>query len=104
MRKYVEQLNRPFGVALVCLLLLLLAWCNRFIQDDAFISLRYAHHFATDRGLSWNPGERVEGYTNFLWTVLLAAAFWLHLEPVIFSQLLGVLTAALTASKSLNGQ
>jgi hypothetical protein len=40
--------------------------------DDAYISLRYASNFAEGNGLVWNLGERVEGYTNFLWTVLIA--------------------------------
>lgn len=48
--------------------------------DDAFISLRYARNLARGDGLVWNPGERVEGYTNFLWTLILAGAFWLGLS------------------------
>jgi arabinofuranosyltransferase len=45
--------------------------------DDAFISFRYARNLARGEGLVWNPGERVEGYTNFLWTVLIGGAFWI---------------------------
>lgn len=41
------------------------------LMDDAFISFRYARNFAEGHGLVFNPGERVEGYTNFLWTVLI---------------------------------
>ncbi|NVB39612.1 hypothetical protein G6O69_17350 [Pseudenhygromyxa sp. WMMC2535] len=40
--------------------------------DDAYISLRYADNLAHGRGLVWNAGERVEGYSNFLWTVMIA--------------------------------
>lgn len=40
--------------------------------DDVFISFRYAERFASGEGLTYNPQERVEGYSNFLWTVLLA--------------------------------
>lgn len=39
--------------------------------DDAYISLRYAGNLAAGHGLVWNPGERVEGYTSFLWVALL---------------------------------
>src|SRR5262245_49032609 len=39
-----------------------------WLADDAFISFRYARNWAEGQGLVWNPGERVEGYTNFLWT------------------------------------
>ena len=55
------------------------------LVDDAFITFRYARHFAEGRGLTWNDGERVEGYTNFLWTVLLGGATWLSgIEPAFW--------------------
>lgn len=44
-----------------------------FIQDDAFTSLRYVQNFVEGNGLVFNIGERVEGYTNFLWVLLLSA-------------------------------
>jgi len=43
-----------------------------WLCDDAMISMRYAHNFASGLGLVWNPGERVEGYSNFLWTLYMA--------------------------------
>src|SRR5690606_38133881 len=43
-----------------------------WLSDDAFISFRYAQNLVEGHGLVYNPGERVEGYTNFLWTVLAA--------------------------------
>lgn len=43
-----------------------------WLGDDAMISMRYAHNLASGLGLVWNPGERVEGYSNFLWTVYMA--------------------------------
>jgi arabinofuranosyltransferase len=48
---------------------------NRFIQDDAYTSLRYAKNFVEGRGLVFNEGERVEGYTNFLWVMLLSGFY-----------------------------
>ena len=39
-------------------------------QDDAYISFRYADNLVNGHGLVFNPGERVEGITNLLWTVL----------------------------------
>jgi arabinofuranosyltransferase len=39
--------------------------------DDAYISFRYARNAILGHGLVFNPGERVEGFTNFLWTALL---------------------------------
>ena len=40
------------------------------IIDDAYISARYAEHFALGNEFSFNWGSRVEGYTNFLWVLL----------------------------------
>jgi hypothetical protein len=45
----------------------------RHYADDAYITLRYARYFAAGQGPVWNPGERVEGYTDFLWMALIAA-------------------------------
>lgn len=44
-----------------------------WVCDDAFISFRYAKHFSEGHGLVYNVGERVEGYTNFLWVIELGA-------------------------------
>ncbi len=71
--------------------LLCLAWSHRFIQDDAFISFRYAQNLAQGNGLVWNIGERVEGYTNFLWTLLISIGIYLGCEPVMLSYILGTL-------------
>jgi hypothetical protein len=43
-----------------------------FTIDDAYISYRYARNLSRGWGLVYNYGERIEGYTNFLWTVMLA--------------------------------
>lgn len=67
-----------------------LAWVNRFVQDDAFISFRYARNLAEGHGLVWNVGERVEGYTNFLWTLCLAPSFWLGADVVAYSYALSL--------------
>jgi len=61
-------------VAATVILAFLFGAIQRFLVcDDAFISFRYARHLAEGQGLVWNPEERVEGYTNFLWVLVLAA-------------------------------
>ena len=48
--------------------------------DDAMISMRYARNLAHGYGLVWNPGgEHVEGFTNPLWVLFMAA---IHLFPL----------------------
>ncbi len=77
------------GVIVGCVAL---AVSNAFVMDDAFISFRYARNLVETGELTWNPGEAVpvEGYTNFLWTLLLAAALAVGFEPIITSQVLGL--------------
>lgn len=60
-----------------------------FVGDDAYISFRYAEALATRGALEFNPGERVEGYTNFLWVVLLAAGIRLGAAPEVLALWLG---------------
>ncbi len=71
-------------------------WAFVIFTDDPFISFRYARNMLEGHGLVFNPGQRVEGYTNFLWTVLLAAGMYAGFDPVPLSQWLG-LTASLTS-------
>ncbi len=60
-----------------------------FPFDDAYISFRYADNFVRGRGLVYNPGEPVEGYTNFLWVLLIAAGIRLGFDPLDTAQVLG---------------
>ena len=68
------------------------AWLMDFdAVDDAYISFRYAYNAARGYGLTFNWGERrVEGYTNFLWTVMMIPFFWLKLPIQTVSLILGV--------------
>jgi arabinofuranosyltransferase len=52
--------------------LLVLAFSDISVWDDAYISFRYAQNLVSGEGLVFNPGEYVEGYTNLLWTLLMA--------------------------------
>src|SRR5262245_60209180 len=69
----------------------------QFVIDDAFISLRYARNLATGHGLVYNAGERVEGYTNFLWALFLALPHLLHVDPIAVMKLTCLALALATA-------
>lgn len=58
--------------------------------DDAFISFHYADNLVRGLGLVFNPGERVEGYTNFFWVMLAAAALKAHFDPLTVARAAGV--------------
>ena len=65
------------------------AWV--FLCDDAFISFRYARNLAEHGALVFNvvePPERVEGYTNFAWVIVLAALARLGAEPTAVAPVL----------------
>jgi arabinofuranosyltransferase len=66
------------------------------VYDDSFISFRYANNLASGEGLVFNPGERVEGYTNFLWTLLLALGIRLGVDPVIAGKVLATVAGWVT--------
>ncbi|MGC6416854.1 MAG: hypothetical protein ACON3Z_07040 [Bradymonadia bacterium] len=67
-----------------------------FLNDDAYISFRYADNLVRHGELVFNPGEKVEGYTNFLWTVLMAAVIALDGDPGLWSRVLGIGLAIIT--------
>jgi len=72
------------ALALLSIFAVVWAWQLRWLSDDAFISFRYARNWVAGHGLVFNVGQRVEGYTNFLWVVLLAIADFLGLDiPVV---------------------
>lgn len=68
-----------------------------WLCDDAFISFRYVRNLVRGEGLVFNVGERVEGYTNFLW-VLELAAIWkvLGVEPPTASVALSAIASAIS--------
>jgi arabinofuranosyltransferase len=58
--------------------------------DDAFISLRYAQRLLDGKGLTWNDGEYVEGYSNLLWVLSCAALAAIKIRLTATPELLGV--------------
>ncbi|MBN93230.1 MAG: hypothetical protein CL928_04050 [Deltaproteobacteria bacterium] len=77
------KLLLPHVVVLLPLFALLGYWqwqYSGYVKDDTFISMRYARNLAMGHGLVFNYGDRLEGYTNFLWVVLTVPAFWLKVD------------------------
>ncbi len=65
-----------------------------YTQDDAYISYRCVANYLNGDGLVYNVGERVEGITNFGWTIY--AIFWgaLGSDYIAASKLTGILLSA----------
>ncbi len=83
-------LRRYWPVVLGAALLVPHAAYFDFLTDDAYISFRYARNLAEHGELTFNLGDRVEGFTNFLWTVLLALGIRLGASPIVSSRFLGM--------------
>ncbi|HLG93547.1 MAG TPA: hypothetical protein VI546_01800, partial [candidate division Zixibacteria bacterium] len=91
-------MSRKVWLGLVPIAALLLFQFLRFdvLQDDAFISFRYIRNFLDGHGLVFNLGERVEGYTNFFWIMLLAFLAKLGFPLIETARWTGVLAAIAT--------
>lgn len=85
-----NDLHIVMGLLLPMILAGLCMWrMHEHTVDDAFISYRYARNLARGWGLVFNEGERIEGYTNFLFTVMLAAVIRCGGDPDIGAKVIG---------------
>jgi hypothetical protein len=80
---------------------------DAWVSDDIYITFRYADNVLDGLGPVYNAGERSEGYTHFLWFVLLtlgrAAAIPAHLlgKYLAFPAFLGILFLLTRISRQL---
>lgn len=79
------------------LLLILIIFLHESVRpieqaDDAYITYRYSQNLADGNGFVFNVGEYVEGYTNFLWGVIVAVGIRLGIDAPFAGQVLGVLS------------
>ncbi|MFC3449444.1 hypothetical protein [Amycolatopsis speibonae] len=76
------------------------------IAEDAYITFRYAQNIVDGNGPVFNTGERIEGYANFLWMILIAlpkAAFGVDIETsAIVLGVLSTLGTVLLAHVTVN--
>ncbi|HEX2876620.1 MAG TPA: hypothetical protein VHP33_35460, partial [Polyangiaceae bacterium] len=87
------KLSEPavsIGVLAVILGVGVAAW-SAWTCDDAYISYRYAKNLIEGHGLVYNLGERVEGYTNLLWTLWSAVGLALQIAPDTWSNIWSLL-------------
>jgi arabinofuranosyltransferase len=68
-----------------------------FLSDDSLISLRYTKNLLAGHGLVWNVGERVEGYSNLLWMLIVAALGACGVDLIVAARILGLACTLLTA-------
>ena len=82
--------------AIVVVALLHAAYYLHVVQDDSFISFRYATNLVDHGSLTFNgPGfDRAEGYSNLTWVLLVAAGYAVGIPPLIAAKGLGLLCLA----------
>jgi arabinofuranosyltransferase len=83
----------PWALAVVAAVVLArsVARAWPFTVDDTFITLRYSRNVAEGLGPTFNAtGPRAEGYTTFLWMLVLVVPHRLGMDPVAFAKGLGV--------------
>ena len=66
---------------------------NAWACDDAFICFRVADNFVNGYGLRWNIIERVQVFTNPLWTLLFSGIYFFTREALFTSTTLSVLVS-----------
>ena len=84
------NLQIKLSLLLILVIFIIHAVSLDFTQDDAYISYRYVRNFLKGHGLVFNPGERVEGYTNFLWIIFLSVLANFGLDVIMASKVLGI--------------
>jgi arabinofuranosyltransferase len=75
------------GAAAIALVVHSLAY--NFVTDDAYISFVFSRNLAEHGELTFNLGQHVEGYTNFLWTLVLGLGMLVGVPPEWSSRVLG---------------
>ena len=65
--------RRSILVTLFLLLFVAVVLRAAWLSDDAYITFRVVDNAAAGLGLTWNPAERVQGYTHPLWLFVLLA-------------------------------
>lgn len=90
----------PASAFALCAWLMIHFW--GFAMDDPWITFRYARNLVQGEGLCFNPGERLEGYSNFLWVMVCAVFERLRLDPFDFTRAAGF--AALLAALGVVGR
>jgi hypothetical protein len=88
--RFLLALNLAGLAAGIVLLLVHVRILKPYLVDDAYISLRYLRQLVAGNGLVYNVGEHVEGYSNFLWIMLLAPGAALGIPILTLTRILGV--------------
>lgn len=84
------------SLGLLSLLVFFIAVLRRaWMSDDAFITLRQVDNLVNGRGFVYNVGERVQGFTNPLWALVISIPYKLSEEALVTTTLTCVTASVL---------
>ncbi len=92
-----EQHRTRLAVALLLVAIALFVYESWEVvpqYDDSYITYRYAQNFVEGHGLVYNLGEYVEGYTNLLWALLIAAGIALGIDAAAVGHALSLVSGS----------
>lgn len=69
-------------VLLPVVIMLCEGWSHRWVADDAYIDFRVVGNLTSGHGPVYNPGERVEAFTDPLWVGILSVFHFLSFLPI----------------------
>ncbi len=90
--------NNPIAKPILFLVLMLIGGVaveSGWVSDDAYISFRSVDNAVNGHGLRWNGSERVQGFTNTLWTLLLIIPYAMTKEIYFTSIITQILLTVL---------
>ena len=98
---YLKYRNNKFVSGLIFILPIILLITHEYLfrnnfHDDVFISLTFAKNLGQGFGFVHNQGLRVEGFSSFLWIILLAPLQTLKLDLLITARIFGCIVSIFT--------
>ncbi len=87
-----------WSLVLATLATLALGVSTNGLVDDAYIQFRYAANLASDKGMVFNPGERIEGASGGIWIAALAVGPLVGVDAGIWGRVLSLLLTALATA------
>jgi len=95
------------ALGILFLAYVVLALCNGWLVDDAYITFRVSENFVNGYGARWNISERVQVYTHPLWMMLFTIAHWFTRETyytaIFLSWIVSIICVGVVAFKLRSG-
>ena len=96
-----QRLHLAVLIAATVVLLTIARGYLPFVADDALISFGYSERLLDGKGLTFTDGERVEGYSNLLWVLIVAAGGLFTSDLILVGRVAGTIGMSVTLAALL---